>query len=260
MHKLKIISIATVVVLIVIIGLLYMQPKPSVVENIPSVEYASEPVPDFGAYKQVKDKKLAFFNYLKPAVALQNEYIKTIRQYVQGLQAKQISGKDLSSEQQEELDWLLNEYRVKADQAIDAVYAELFRKIDIIPLELVLAQTANESAWGTSRFATQGYNFFGLWCFERGCGFVPLRRDDDAAHEVAKFDDLSSGMYAYMRNLNSHPAYKELRLIRQKARNNQKAITAYALADGLSKYSERGEEYIDELRDMMRINKDLINQ
>lgn len=259
MHKFKIISIALATVIVLLLGLFFMQPEPSIVEDIPIVEYASEPVPNFNEYDQVKEKKRAFFSYLAPAVDAQNEYIRTIRQFLQGLQAKQLAGEGLSEYQQKELDWLIEEYRVDTEQSVDAIYNEIFRKIDIIPKELVLVQTANESAWGTSRFATQGYNFFGLWCFRKGCGFVPRQRNEGAAHEVAKFDDLSSAMYSYMRNLNRHPAYKDMRLIRQKYRNSQKPITAYSLAEGLTKYSERGEEYVDELRDMIRINQELIN-
>jgi Bax protein len=259
MHKVKIISVAVGIIVLLIIGLLYLQPKPSIVETIPIIEYAHDPVPDFNQHTIIDDKKQAFFSYLRPAVQSQNEYIRTVRRYVQGLQAKDIAGESFTQSQQEEFDWLLNEYRVDKERSREEIFTELFRKIDIIPLELVLAQSANESAWGTSRFATKGYNFFGLWCFRKGCGFVPKRRTDGAAHEVAKFDDLSSAMYAYMRNLNSHPAYKDMRLIRQKARNNQKPITAYSMAEGLTKYSERGQEYIEELHDMMRINKDLIN-
>lgn len=259
MHKLKIISVAVGFVLFLMIGIIYLQPSPSIIENIPTVEYAQDPVPDFAQYTQVIQKKQAFFDYLTPAVQAQNQYIKNVRQYVQGLRAKQITGEELSQDQQAELDWLIHEYRVDKTQSIDDKYTELFSKIDIIPIELVLIQTANESGWGTSRFATKGYNFFGLWCFSEGCGFVPSRRNDGAVHEVAKFDDLSSAMYAYMRNLNSHPAYKDLRIIRQKQRNNQKPITAHSLAEGLTKYSERGEEYVNELRDMIRINAELIN-
>jgi Bax protein len=265
MHKVKIISIALGFVLLLIIGLMYFQPQPDEVNDIPSVkeiatiEHAYKPVPDFTQFTQVRDKKEAFFSYLKPVAEAQNDYIRNVRLYVQGLQAKQLAGEDFSRKQQAEFDWLLNEYRVDTSQSFDAIFTELFRKIDIIPVELVLVQTANESGWGTSRFATKGYNFFGLWCFREGCGFVPSRRPDGAAHEVAKFDDLSSAMYAYMRNLNSHPAYKDMRRIREKSRMNQKPITAHAMAEGLIRYSERGEEYIDELHHMMRINEELIN-
>ncbi len=259
MHKFKILLLTLIGVALVIGAIYMMQPKRSIVEDIPELENASAPVPDFSRFSQVTEKKQAFFNYLKPAVIAQNEYILSVRQLIQGLRAKQISGEQLSASQQDEINWLQKEYRVDANQSSEQIYEELLRKVDIIPAELVLVQSANESAWGTSRFAKNGYNFFGLWCFKKGCGFVPKRRNDDAAHEVAKFDDLSRAMYVYMRNLNRHPAYKELRLIRQQQRNNQKAITANALAGGLLKYSERGEEYVKELRQMIRINKDLIS-
>ena len=116
-------------------------------------------------------------------------------------------------------------------------------------------QAANESAWGTSRFARQGYNFFGLWCFTEGCGFVPKRRNSDADHEVHKFRNLTVAVRTYFRNLNGHPAYKELRDIRYQLRQNNSEVTAEKLVHGLSKYSERGQEYIDELLDMLRFNR-----
>lgn len=259
MHKFKILFLTLFSVALVAIGVWLLQPEQSIVEDIPKVENADEPVPDFSKYTRVEEKKAAFFEYLRPAIVAQNEYIRTLRQLVQGYRAILISGETLSDNQQEELDWLMKEYRVKGEQTQEAIFDELIRKIDIIPIELVLVQTANESAWGTSRFARNGYNFFGLWCFRTGCGFVPKLRDEDAKHEVAKFDDLSSAMYEYMRTLNSHPAYTDMRLIRLKQRNNQKPITANALAEGLTRYSERGEEYVDEIRQMIRINEDLMN-
>ena len=259
MHKFKIIILTLISVFVVALSVWWLQPEPSITEAIPVSENAKEPVPDFSQYTKVIDKKSAFFDYLRPAVEAQNDYIVKLRQLVQGFRAKEISGEQLSEKQLEELSFLLKEYRIKKNVPREDMYARLIRKIDIIPLELVLVQTANESAWGTSRFARQGYNFFGLWCFRTGCGFVPSRRNSGASHEVAKFEDLSSAMYEYMRTLNSHPAYTDMRLIREKQRINQQAITANALAEGLTKYSERGQEYVDELRHMIRINKDLIS-
>ncbi|WP_371193072.1 glucosaminidase domain-containing protein [Glaciecola sp. SC05] len=258
MHKLKIISAASFCLLLLISLIIYLQPKPSLVADIPQVENATEPVPDFKQFDDVTEKKQAFFDYLRPAVDAQNEYILRVRNYLQGLRAKLVAQEPLSDDQQAEIDWLVEEYRVDTDQASLAILDTLLRRIDIIPAELVLVQSANESAWGTSRFAVEGYNFFGMWCFVEDCGFVPRRRNEGAIHEVAKYDDLSSAMYSYMRNLNRHPAYTELRAIRARLRNNQQEITAIKLAEGLSRYSERGEEYILELQQMIRINEELI--
>jgi Bax protein len=59
----------------------------------------------------------------------------------------------------------------------------------------------------------------------------------------------------YIRNLNRLYAYQELRQIRLELRNNNKPVTAKALSKGLMSYSERGQDYIDELLSMLRINE-----
>ncbi|MCC2615716.1 glucosaminidase domain-containing protein [Aestuariibacter halophilus] len=212
-------------------------------------------IPDFAAISDVQTKKQAFFSYLLPEIHRQNEQVLAERHFVMGMQDKLARGETLSPAQQQRVDTLAKKYKIKEDNSLSETLTVLLRRADIIPPELVLAQAANESAWGTSRFARRGYNFFGLWCFKRGCGFVPKQRNDGAAHEVAKFRDLSHATMTYIRNLNRHYAYKELRDIRASLRQNQQDITAEALVQGLSRYSERGQAYIDELLQMIRYNR-----
>ncbi|MFM9673737.1 glucosaminidase domain-containing protein, partial [Streptomyces galilaeus] len=80
------------------------------------------------------------------------------------------------------------------------------RRVDIIPKELALMQAANESAWGTSRFARIGLNFFGQWCYSQGCGMIPNRRNSGAAHEVAAFKSVRDAVSSYFKNINTHAA------------------------------------------------------
>ena len=258
MHKLKIISVALISLILVISTVLYMQPETSKIKEIPHSASAEEPIPNFSSFDNVTEKKKAFFSYLRPEIEAQNAHILLQREFVHGLRAKHIANEQISEKQMAELAWLMTEYRVEENDDLDRVFSRLLTKIDIIPIDLVLVQTANESAWGTSRFAREGYNFFGLWCFKKGCGFVPKRRNEGAAHEVAKFSDLSTAVYTYLRNLNRHDAYKELRAIRKQLREQMKPISGAALSEGLSKYSERGDEYIEELKAMLRVNKELM--
>jgi Bax protein len=58
-----------------------------------------------------------------------------------------------------------------------------------------------------------------------------------------------------MYNLNSHPAYRELRQIRQQLRASGKDINGYALAAGLEKYSAQGQVYIELIRDLIEQNE-----
>ncbi|MFT5675371.1 MAG: Bax protein [Paraglaciecola sp.] len=213
------------------------------------------PVPDFSSYKDVVKKKKAFFAYLLPEIKTQNNLVRAEREQVLAIHERVSQGHELQGAEQDYLDELRLKYRVAEDLSNKDASAELIKRVDIIPAELILVQAANESGWGTSRFAQKGYNFFGLWCFTKDCGFVPKRRNKGTVHEVAKFRDLSQAIKTYLHNLNRHYAYEPLREIRYQQRQANQPITAKAMVQGLKSYSERGTEYIDELLSMMRVNK-----
>jgi len=144
---------------------------------------------------------------------------------------------------------------VDADLSSAELIKELLIRVDTVPPSLALAQAAVESGWGTSRFAVQANNLFGQWCYEKGCGLVPSQRNSGANHEVAKFKNVSDAVYSYTRNINTHRAYKDLRMSRAALRADDETVTGHILAEGLLRYSERGEDYVHELQAVIRINK-----
>lgn len=200
----------------------------------------------------VAEKKAKFFGFLDPLIKKANA--KVLKQRDELLDIKEDIA-DLSSSQKRTLASFLETYRVDEDLSIDEQIAELEIKINKIPAALILAQAGNESAWGTSRFAKKGNNYFGQWCFSKGCGLVPNSRNDGAVHEVAKFDSAFDSVKSYILNLNRHTAYELLRSIRQDAVDNGEEVSGEALAEGLIFYSERREEYVEEIQSMIRFNK-----
>src|SRR5690606_10772550 len=100
----------------------------------------------------------------------------------------------------------------------------------------------------------------GQWCFRKGCGLVPDQRAEDGNHEVAKFASMNASVRSYMRNINTHPAYLELRQIRERYRLEGERAAADVLTQGLLSYSERRGEYVEELNAMIRVNRPLINE
>jgi Bax protein len=127
--------------------------------------------------------------------------------------------------------------------------------VDVVPVSLALAQAAIESGWGTSRFARQGNAIFGQWTSQDGKGLVPSARPEGKTHKVRSFDRLSESVEAYLLNLNTHRAYRDFRTLRQQSRNSGERPKGEVLATGLEAYSEKGEEYVDLLRDMIRVNR-----
>lgn len=209
------------------------------------------PLPDFSTIDDVQEKKQAFFDYMLPLIHEANARIMAERMLVEKWH---LDADSLSSDEQAELQHLLTKYRVTSDDP-DEQKDLLLRRVNTIPPSLVLAQAANESAWGTSRFAREGNNLFGQWCFSRGCGLVPEDRNDGSRHEVRAFDTPLDSITSYMRNLNSHPQYRDLRELRLQDIEQQGHPGGISLAEGLQGYSERGDEYVDEIQQMIRFNR-----
>jgi len=196
--------------------------------------------PEFDKIEDVQEMKKTFFNYLLPEINKKNNEIQLLR--------KKAIGKDLSKE---ELTKLYKKYRIDEGSEIDA----LLEKIDIIPPSLVLSQAALESNWGRSRFAKFYHNYFGLWCFERGCGVIPKKRDKGDTHEVAKFSSPEKAIDFYFLSINRNKSYEVLRKIRQNKRSKGQGISGLSLSEGLTNYAEIGYEYVDRIRRVITSNE-----
>jgi len=196
--------------------------------------------PSFDSIESTIVRKEVFFNYLLPAIHKKNAEILELR--------SAISNDELSDKQ---LNDLANKYRIKDSISKE----ELLKVIDILPPSLVLAQAANESNWGRSRFAKEYNNYFGIWCFSKGCGVVPKEREENATHEVARFNSLEDCIDYYVLNINRSYAYENLRQIRKNQRENLESISGIVLAEGLGNYAFPGDEYIDSIKSLINFNQ-----
>ena len=147
---------------------------------------------------------------------------------------------------------LVDYFNVPALESLDALERTLVARVAPLPPELVAAQAAIESAWGKSRFATEGFNLFGHQCYSSGCGIKPQGRTAASQIEVRRFDSIGDSVAAYYQNLNSHNAYRRLRQIRYELLSQNQSLEAHALLPGLSAYSEEGDAYLRSLRQLLR--------
>ena len=148
-------------------------------------------------------------------------------------------------------------YKVKTqdDQATASLIEELWKKVDIVPVSLALAQAAEESGWGTSRFAAEGNSVYGQWTWGEKAITPEKQRKELGNYGIASFETLQESVSSYMLNLNTHNAYASLRSKRAELRNKNQKITGLQLAETLTKYSERGEEYVKGLKSMIEFNQ-----
>ncbi|MFA0524721.1 glucosaminidase domain-containing protein [Vibrio sp. 10N.222.52.C3] len=215
--------------------------------------------PDFAAIEDVNKKKDTFFSYLRPSINIENKRITKERAFLTKLSETGLNNVDSEDALYAKRLGKLYSLPVPSSGLDDAWLKEMLNRVNVLPEALVLTQAANESAWGTSRFATKANNYFGHWCYTKGCGLVPLQRNEGSSHEVATFSSSQESVHRYFMNLNRNRAYADLRVIRAKldAQGDDLLTTATAteLTNGLLKYSERGSDYVTDLQAMIRHNE-----
>lgn len=203
--------------------------------------------PDWPGDLAVKQRKRLFIAGVLPLILAENEKIRETRATMLSLLNRPEG--QWTEEERAWLGQLAEAYRLATIDA-DALRA----RVDVIPADLALAQAAIESGWGTSRFAREGNALFGQWVWGEGQGIVPKQRKAGMTHSVRKFATLRDSVAGYMRNLNTHAAYRALRQVRARQRAAGKTPSGLVLAAGLSRYSERGEVYVEEVRSVIRFN------
>lgn len=215
--------------------------------------------PDFAAIEDVNEKKDTFFSYLRPSINIENKRITKERAFLTKLSETGLSNVDSEDASYAKRLGKLYSLPVPSSGLDDFWLTEMLNRVNVLPEALVLTQAANESAWGTSRFATKANNYFGHWCYTKGCGLVPLQRNEGSSHEVATFSSSQESVHRYFMNLNRNRAYADLRAIRAKLAAKGDDLlttqTATELTNGLLKYSERGSDYVTDLQAMIRHNE-----
>lgn len=214
---------------------------------------ADRSLPDFRVIEDTGERKTAFIEFLSPVVESENRRVLAQREKLLAILGELEEGEQAAADEHAWLAKQAKRYRVKAKGDL-ARARELATRIDIVPISLALSQAALESAWGTSRFAREGNNLFGQWCFTAGCGIIPLRRPAQATYEVQAFDTIAESVRTYLRTLNSHPGFQSLRDIRAQARRAGRKPSGLAMAAGLINYAAIGEKYVQHIRSVIRRN------
>ena len=215
------------------------------------------------AQMPVPVKKEFFYRCLLPLVTHANWLVRQRRAWLMERRTELEKGHSPQGENLENLRLFAVTLRVKAEhearEITDSaewlgIIEELLYRLDEIPAGLAIGQAAYESGWGTSRFTIEGNALFGQWTYG-GEGMAPKQqRKALGDHKIAAFTWPFDSVRGYFVNLSTHPAYEDFRKIRAELRKGGKPLDSLALADGLIHYSERGQDYVDSLKILIRSN------
>ena len=217
--------------------------------DVPRLFVASLPQ-DLGHVREPAKRKALFVRTVLPLILQANEEILANRRRLIELRRRLSEDERLGPVDRPWLIVIAEQYRVKRG-AITA----LLERVDIVPPSIALAQAAEESGWGTSRFVREGNAIFGEWTFTRSGSLMPARRDQDKAHRIKAFGSLLDSVRTYALNLNTHRAYRKFRTTRLGLRQQGAPMDGIKLIDGLRLYSERGKNYVKSLRSIIAVNE-----
>ena len=212
----------------------------------------------------VAEKKEGFYRLMLPLVLHANELVLKRRKPLVEARERLAEGTPLTPGELDDLRAGAVSLRVATEDEVATLDAgsedwlplmdEMLYRLDVVPPGLALGQAAYESGYGTSRFAQEGNALFGQWTYG-GQGLKPeQQRQSLGDHRIAAYEWPFDSVRGYYLNLFSHPAYEEFRRLRAELRRAGKPLDSLVLADGLVRYSERGQEYVDSLKGIIRTN------
>ena len=199
---------------------------------------------DLKTLGDTRKKRELFIKIMLPLILDENEKILNDRKKL-----FKILGKNFNTVG--ERVWLkrrFKEYKIE-----DKDLSKLKMRMDTIPVSIAIAQAANESGWGTSRFALEGNALFGQWTWSKK-GISPKNKDPNKSHKVLQFQIIKASVKAYKNNLNTHNAYREFREVRAQMREEGKPIIGSDLTKYLKAYAAIGEKYVAILNNIIEKN------
>ena len=223
--------------------------------NIPIARMYFPHIPRNISEYETKKKKSVFIAILLPIALRGNESALEQRKHMKTAFVKNNIN---------QIEYFSKKYRVSnfknikfsnLDQSqLNKIKAELLMKINTIPISMILSQAIIESGWGSSRFAQEGNALFGEWTWKNDDGIKP-QKNLNANFSVKNFKNLSDSVNSYILNLNTHPAYNELRKYRSLQLHMGNTVKGYEMANFLQKYAEIGYEYVTKVTNVIKTNK-----
>ena len=122
-----------------------------------------------------------------------------------------------------------------------------------INTELIVAQAIVESNYGTSRFAREGHNLFGIRVWSKE-GMLPYKQPDYIDWRVRVFKSKCDSVKYYIEILNTKKVYAEFRRVRELTLNRNPIAMAKTL-DNFSTNKEYEKHVIEVIRKLRNESK-----
>jgi len=205
---------------------------------------------DYSKITDVKEKKAIFIKNTLVGINNANEEICAEEKNIDDLKNNLNKNGKLTDKETKKMQDFATFYKVDTEnQTSKDILNKLDVKIGTAPQSFVLAQAILESGWGTSRFARDYNNYYGLHCYKDGCG----AKATGANVYMEIFKTPGDSTLGYYYRLNSGSAFAKFRDVRYKTKNDKNQLDP--LLNTLGSYSELGlKEYKKRLMNVINSN------
>jgi Bax protein len=186
----------------------------------------------------IERKKETFINMMIPSILLAKHKMQMERRKVLRLSKREsLSAEDGFWLQQKRIDFNANSN------------VELYENMELHPTSLIIAQAIIESGWGTSKFFQKANNVFGIWSFNKDEKRISASETRGKKRiYLKKYATIHQSIYDYLLTIGHVAQYKSFRKKRLETQN------PFTLLKYLSKYSERGEDYVSDIKKIIKSN------
>lgn len=190
---------------------------------------------DFHRNASPRSRQDMFVQALLPMILDANHAILAERTYMSRLKDRVDQNLALTFDEETWVRNLGQQYKV-THKHLPTLLKMLLKRVDVVPISLALAQAIEESGWGTSSAARIKNSTFGV----------------TLASGVKRYDNLYINVRRYIHNLNSNPAYADMRQIRYEMRERGERLCSEKMVHGLHRYSELRHVYTSKIQRIIR--------
>lgn len=219
------------------------KPVPRIfVQSVPS---------DFNKKKFDEERPALFYEMLLPVILKANEALIVEREQVLRLRKEFDETGDLTPESMTELNKWIERYDVKRSDDLGTLFNTLVPRVDAVTPTLLLTMAAEDSGFGTSRYARE-YNAIFNQRDWNGNGAVPDEAQKEGPqYRIKVFPSLYEAVLSEIHYLNTNGYFENYRIAREKYRRTGNLMRGYSIAHLLINFPYRPMKYPDILKHLI---------
>ena len=206
---------------------------------------------DFNKEKYDEERPALFYEILLPVVLKANEALYAEREQVLRLRKEFDETGDLTPASMDELNKWIERYDVKKSDDLGTLFNTLVPRVDGVTPTLLLTMAAEDSGFGTSRYARE-YNAIFNQRDWNGNGAVPDEAQKEGPqYRIKIFPSLYEAVLSEIHYLNTNGYFENYRIAREKYRRTDNPMRGYSIAHLLINFPYRPMKYPDILKHLI---------